>query len=231
MTGTAARGCIVLTICVCLQGCGSGATAPSGSTKNTWVPPLVVTCSSGSALGCIATFADDNDVTARASWSAADSFDLVTSGPVIASDAVVFRSPGVPTALSARNVYIRADYTSPKYGHRSGFASHAYALTPGGEPIPLASISGAVFEGPPSLSTAVPNATITILAGEGNGRSATTGVSGSFRIEFLRLGQPFTIRASKAGYSTDTRDHSGIVDDSFGYPSNASVQFNIQPVR
>jgi len=202
------------------------------NTKNTYVPPLLVTCLTSPTLGCVASFLDEAEVTGRSSWSAADSLELSSGPAVTASDAVVFRTPGIPTALSARNVYIRADYTSPRYGHVHAIAGHAYAIAPGEAAVPLAYISGQVFEGVPGVGTpAVPNAAVAIVAGEGAGRSETTGASGGYRIEFLRLGQPFTIRASKAGYSTDTREHPGVVDDPQGHPSNTSISFTIQPVR
>jgi hypothetical protein len=153
--------------------------------------------------------------------------------PVTPSSAVVFSAPGVPTAVSARNVYIRADYTSPRWpgGFRS-IAPHAYALSPDGGATPLAYISGTVFAGPPAPgSPLVGDATVAIVSGEGAGTSQVTRENGSYMIEFLRLGTPFTIRASKAGYSSDTREHPGIVDDSLGYPSNTAIHFDIEPVR
>jgi hypothetical protein len=211
-------------------GCGS-ATAPTGYTKNTFVPPLAVTCVTTSTLACRASFGNDGEVTASASWSAADSFALATNLPVTASDAVVFRSPGVPTPLTARNVYIRADYDSSRYGHVRNIALHAYGLAPGEAPVPLAYLSGGVYEGAAGASPTVPSATVAIVAGEGAGKTASTNVVGYYTIEFLRLGGSFTIRAGKDGDSTDTREHPGIVDGPSGYPSNASLDFNIGPPR
>jgi hypothetical protein len=46
-------------------------------------------------------------------------------------------------------------------------------------------------------------------------------------IEFLRLNSPFTARASKPGYSSDVKQHPGIVDDSHGFPSNTALHFSL----
>ena len=149
--------------------------------------------------------------------------------PVTASDAVVFRSPGVPTVVAARNVYIRADYTNTSgCGQARNIAPHAYAVMPGGAVVPLAYIAGAVYDGPGTTSSnQLSDATVEIVDGESAGKRATTISNGSFMIEFLQMGQPFTIRASKAGYSTDTQTSPGIVDDA-GYPSGISFTFHLR---
>jgi hypothetical protein len=206
-------------------------TTPSSGTKQPQPPFVVVKCVAGPPLACTATLPGEGDVTASAAWSAAESFRLAMDLPVTASSAVVFREPGVPTAISARNVYIRADYYSPRWRFNSrSIASHAYALTPDGGATPLAYISGGVYAGPTATSSALPDAAVTIVAGEGLGKGAMTGVNGSFMIEFLRLGEPFTIQASKAGYTTDAHQSPGIVDNA-GSPSNTSFQFSLQPAR
>lgn len=221
-------------LCALLAACGSGSTAPSGFGKQPSPPSLGVACAPGPPLACTASFAGDGDVTALASWSAADSFALAMDLPVTPSDAVVFRAPGVPTATRAGNVYLRADYTSPHWAgyHSRNIAPHAYAMTPGGSAEPLAYLSGNVFAATPAPGApVVGGATVTIVSGEGAGRSTKTLDNGAYWFEFVHLGRPFTIRASKDGYVSDTRDHPGIVDDTLGYPSNSSIALVILPAR
>jgi hypothetical protein len=194
------------------------------------MPALLVVCLTTPTLTCSASLYGEGDVTAKATWSAADSFRLALDVPVTASSAVAFPSPGVPTALRAQNVYIRADYTSPRWGHVRSIAPHAYALDPGGLAVPLAYLSGDVFTGGIPGNGVVGGATVEIIDGEGTGKQAVTrDDNGSYLIEFLRLNLPFTARASKSGYSTDVRQHTGIVDDANGYPSNRTLAFSIDP--
>jgi hypothetical protein len=110
-------------------------------------------------------------------------------------------------------------------------AAHAYALSPGAVAVPLAYISGDVYAGPTaSYAAVIDGATVEIVTGESAGKRAVTIANGSFMIEFLRLGQPFTIRASKPGYTSDSHDHPGVVDSEGGFPTNTGIQFHIQPL-
>jgi len=103
-------------------------TAPSRSASGKkWTPALMVRCVTSPALTCTATL-DTEDVTAKAIWSAGESFRTAMDVPITASSAVTFRSPGVPTALREQNIYVRADYDSPEWGHTRNIAPHAYAL-------------------------------------------------------------------------------------------------------
>ncbi len=203
---------------------------PTALPKPQGPPALLVVCHTTPTLTCSASLYGEGDVTAKATWSAADSFRLAMDVPVTASSAVVFKSPGVPTVLRAQNVYIRADYNSPRYGHLRNIAPHAYALDPGGLAVPLAYVTGVVFTGGIPGNGVVGGATVEIIDGEGTGKQdVTLDANGGYMIEFLRLDHPFTARASKPGYSSDVRQNTGIVDDANGYPSNTSLAFSIDP--
>jgi len=173
-------------------------------------------------LRCTASVYQEGDVTAQAAWSAADSFRLGMDVPVTASDAVDFPSPGVPRALRVANVYIRADYVSPRWGRMRSIAPHAYAVDPASGAIPLSYVSGTAGQG---------GVTVEIIDGEGMGKRAVTIDNGSYMIEFQRMNAPFTARASKPGYMPDVKVHPGIVDDMYGYPMNSYLHFTLNPAQ
>jgi hypothetical protein len=219
---------IVLAGAAAAYACGGGSPAsPTGSPKPQGPPPLRVACVDQPWLRCTASVFGEGDVTAVSRWSAADSFRLAMDVPVTAAATVDFPTPGVPRALSPANVYIRADYTSPKWGRMRSIAPHAYGVAPSAAAVPLAYIDGQVFVG--SIG-GVPlgGAAVEIVDGEGAGRRALTlEANGSYMIEFLRLNLPFTARVSKPGYSSEVKSHPGIVDNSLRYPSNIALHFSL----
>jgi hypothetical protein len=208
--------------------CGAQPTAPtSASAKPDGPPTPNVSCTSDPDLRCRVFVYGEGDVTNAASWSAADSFRLAMDVPVTPSDAVVFKTPGVPTVLRSANIYIRADYDSPRYGHLRAAAFNEYAVAPLQAAVPLAYLSGFVrADGVDNLA----DATVEIISGPDAGKRATSNSVGFYMVEFVPLGQPFTIRASKPGYTSDTQDHGGIVNDSAGFPSNATIHFQLKPL-
>jgi hypothetical protein len=190
-------------------------------------PPIQVRCDVNPTLACTATVLGEGDVTARAARSAADSFSAIGDQPVRSTNAVVFRTPGVPTVTAPHEFYIRADCDAP-YGQTSDVAAHAFSLTPDGSAVPLAYVAGSVRS---AAVGALAGATVEIVSGEGQGKTSLTIENGAYMIEFLRLGRPFTVRASKAGYTSETRTIPGVVDDASGYPSNASIDFDLEPSK
>jgi hypothetical protein len=195
--------------------------------------PLVVTCDVVPVWRCTASRFGDGDVTARAQWSAADSFRLAMDTVVSGSTAVEFPSPGLPRALRPAEVYIRADYVTTNGQHLRAVAPHAYAAESGGQAVPMAYVSGTSFVGPPSTGPSavrLGGVTIEIVDGEGAGKQAMTRDDNAFyMIEFLRLGIPFTVRASKPGYEPDVRVHPGIVNGETGHPANAALHVYLLP--
>ena len=211
-----------------LAACGGSPPSPITPSKPPSPPTLEVSCTASPGLVCSASLYGEGDITAQSlvvRGGVVPSEDL----PVTASPDVVFRSPGVPTALRAQNVYIRADYDSPTWAPMRNIAPHAFAIDPGGSAVPLAYLAGQVFTGGIPGNGTVGGATVEITEGEGAGRRAVTLDNGYYMLEFLRLDAPFTARASKTGYTTDVRAHPGIVDNSDGYPMNQSLHFTIEP--
>ncbi len=196
----------VLLCCFALDGC-SGSPVPVSPTRSSRPvdpPPMTLACVTSPALTCTATVLGPGDVTPTATWSAVESLAAAEDPAVNPSSAVVFLTPGVPTALRTANVYIRADYNS-RWGTHSFRFSAPYQLTPGGDVIPLALFPVLVLSGPcvAAPCDAVGGATVEIIEGEGVGKSATTtSYGGSAVLEFLHLHLPFTVRASKSGYAS-----------------------------
>jgi len=224
-------GAVLIVACLALFACDVSPSAPSGPVKPPSPPALEVACVTSPAFRCTATVYGEGDVTAKAAWSAAESFRLGMDLPVTASPAVEFESPGVATALRPQNVYIRADYVSARWGAMRNIAPHAYAVDPGGAAVPLAYLSGTVFSGGIPGNGVVGGVTVAIIDGERTGRQDVTRDNGFYMIEFLHLNTPFTAQASKPGYSSDVRTHPGIVDDALGYPSNTSLHFSLAPAQ
>lgn len=205
-----------------LTACGGSPVVPS-SPKPEWPPSLVVKCTVAVTLRCSASLYQEGDVTESATWSAAEAFSPAMDVPLPSSSAVVFPTPGVVQVLRPQNVYVRADYLSPRWGHVRSIASHAYGLHPGRPAVPLAYLAGGTGPG---------GVTVEIIEGEDTGRKRVSrDDNGSYMIEFLRLGAPFTVRASRAGYVPEVKTHPGIVDDVLGYPSNSTVYFTLSPLQ
>jgi hypothetical protein len=204
-----------------IAGCGTSPTAPSVPVGRSSPPPIEIDCQATPQLRCTANLFGEGDVTSGAMWSAAESMRLALDVPVTASTAVEFPSPGVIRVVRDQNVYIRADYVSPRWGKMRNIAPHAFAVQPGGVATPLSAVSG---------DTQLAGVTVEIVDGEGLGKRAESLVNGFYMIEFLRLNRPFTARASKPGYRPQTKTHPGIVDDATGHPSNAYLHFTLSPV-
>jgi hypothetical protein len=210
--------------------CGTGSPAsPTASPKPQTPPSLQISCVDQPSLRCTAFVFGEGDVTALSRWSAAESFRLAMDVPVTATTAVDFPTPGVPRSLRQDNVYVRADYTSPTWGQMRSIAPHAYRVEPSAPAVPLAYITGQTYAG--SIGGALlGGVTVEIIDGERAGvRAVTLEANGFYMIEFFRLNAPFTARASKPGYSSDVKSHSGMVDDSLGYPSNTALHFSLTP--
>ena len=205
-----------------IAGCGSGPSGPSVPVGRGAQPPIEIDCQVTSQLQCTASVFGEGDVTSAATWSAAESMSLALDVPVTASTAVEFPSPGVARPLRAQNVYIRADYLSPRWGRMWNVAPHAFAVQPGSATMPLSYVGG---------ETQLAGVTVEIIDGEGVGKRAESLVNGFYRIQFLRLNRPFTARASKPGYGPEIKTHTGIVDDPTGHPSNAYLHFTLSPVQ
>jgi hypothetical protein len=111
-----------------------------------------------------------------------------------------------------------------------GIVPHAYAVDPVLPPVRLSYLSGETFIESIGGAT-LGGVAIEIIDGEGMGTQVVSRDDNAFyMIEFLRLNAPFTARASKPGYSPSVRTHSGIVDDSHGYPSNNVLHFALTPM-
>jgi hypothetical protein len=205
-----------------LAACGGSPVSPS-SGKPPSPPWVVVTCTASATLRCSASVYGEGDITASATWSAAEAFLPAMDVPLPSSSAVVFPTPGLVQVLRPQNVYIRADYLSPTWGHLRSIAPHAYGLDPAEPPVPLAYLSGTTVPG---------GVTVEIIEGEDTGRKDVSREdNGFYMIEFLRLGSPFTVRASKAGYAPEVKTHPGIVDGVTGYPTNSSLHFSLSPLQ
>jgi hypothetical protein len=151
-----------------------------------------------------------------------------------ATSAVLFHSPGTPTALRALNVYIRADYSGGACGDMHALGSFAYALSPGGDAVALSYVDFSVFAGglptPGRPGVYLAGAVVEVLDGVDAGQHCETVANGSCSLDFLHLNAPFTVRASKAGYSTDVRVHPGISVGAEGFPEHRSLSFSIDPL-
>ena len=86
---------------VVLVACGADPTTPTGSSKPQPPPPLWVRCVPAAQLICTAEFGSEGDVTARATWSAAESYEAANDLPLPASNVVEFIAPGVVRAPTA----------------------------------------------------------------------------------------------------------------------------------
>lgn len=169
-------------------------------------------------------------MTAKAAWTAAESIREAWDLPVPVSSAVTFPSPGVVQAVRRANIYVRADYLDQAARKTRDYTIHAYAIDPTSPPVPLAYISGSTYAAgtPPAPLGGV---TVEIIDGDRMGTRAVTLDNGAFLLEFMRLGTPFTMRASRAGYRTAELTHPGVVDNALGYPANAFLRFDLVPIQ
>lgn len=192
-------GCVVTA--VGMAACSGTPTSPAspGTARNSFAP-LDVRCWMEAELLCSVNRFGEGDLTARAEWYATELSWGTTADP-----AVTFPRPGVPVASRAVKLYIAA-----RVGTETRASSFAYEMAPGARPIPLAMLTGFVFEGDTGF-TGLEGVKVEILDGEGvAGFSATTMVNGYYAIASVRVGVPFTMRATRTGYDSSVVRHEGI---------------------
>lgn len=193
--------------------CGGTPTGPGPSAPRTSYAPLDVRCWIEAELLCSVHRFGEGDLTARAEWFATD----VIWGTV-AFPGVTFPRPGVPVATRPVRLYIAA-----RVGTEARASSFAYEMAPGARPIPLALLTGFVFEGDTGF-TGLEGVKVEILDGEGvAGFTATTNLTGSYSISYVRVGVPFTMRASRTGYEPSVVRHDGIKMLPEGLPDFATT--------
>jgi hypothetical protein len=161
----------------------------------------------------------DVDVTAAVTWSASDS--SFSDCPTSSSVAIV-ASPGVIRPVRRGSVSIHVCNAS---GHR--VALHAYAVDPAGPAVPLAPyVGGLVSEA--NGATPIVGAVVEIIdGGVDTGKTDTTRVNGTYFIEHIRMGMPFTVRASKPGYLSAESRHPGFVDNESGSPQPSNLPLRL----
>ncbi len=139
------------------------------------------------------------DVTSDAEWSTSDP----TVGAVV--------SPGVVTPLRRGTVTVEARYQAMVLRSLYGYS---YLLEPNAPTVKLGTLWGTVYEDDGKQTTSA-EALGEIVSGTHNtGRSARTlPTNGAFSLSDFWMAEPFSVRASKAGYQAVTIDHPG-VDDS-----------------
>ncbi len=210
------RAALIPALVALAAGCSGASSAPPlKPSKPTDNAPLRVSCTPDQlSVRCTASVFGVGNVTSQTRWWATETLGATTD-----TSAVVFFGAGLATAVQPVSVYIRGEYRNEGGGTLAGLAPHSYQMTPAGTPVPLAYVSGQVNA--PGLG----GATVEIVEGEGAGKRDVTRDSGFFMIEHLKLGAPFTIRASKAGYVPELKTNSGIIDDVYGFPANNTVNF------
>lgn len=202
----AGGGVLVLAL---LAGCGGAPTEPTALVPDgrNYIP-LNVNCLVSPELACVVTRFGQGDLTAQAEWYATDVIYGTTADP-----AVTFPGPGVPAATRPVKLYIAA-----RIGTETRASSLSYEMAPGTRPVPLAAIAGFTYEGDTGLTT-LDGVRIEIVDGEGiAGMSVVSGLSGFFLLSHVRIGMPFTMRASKPGYTSVDVQHPGIRVGPEGFP-------------
>ncbi len=136
------------------------------------------------------------DVTAQAEWS--------TSDPAIGQ----VMSPGYIRAVSRGIVRVTAVYASLTV---RGWP-YSYLLDPAAPTITLSTLTGNVLEDVPGYpKPLIGDVQIEIIEGTHNiGRTATTIANGAFSMPDFWMNEPFTARASKAGYESLTIACAGV---------------------
>lgn len=154
------------------------------------------------------------DVTEGTTWTV--SSDPFAPEP---SDVAEVRSAGVIAPLKRGEIYIQVNYRGLR-----AWAPHSYRVAPGDAPVKLAPyLTG-------TAGTLDGGVLLEIIDGPDAGRQDVSRGT-AFWIRHVTMGVPFTVRASKAGYVTQTQRHPGIVDSDTGYPANNHIHFTLQPVR
>jgi hypothetical protein len=135
-----------------------------------------------------------------------------------ASTAVMVAAPGLFVPMAAGKIVIRAIYRYPNGSlggsHESVFG---FAVSPGTTAVKLmAYISGSVVE--PDRITGIAGARVEILDGPDAGRSTLSTSTAFYELDYVALGVPFTMRASKEGYAPVTLIHPAITESGIDSP-------------
>ena len=208
--------------------CGASPTQPSSFIPHCCGPVLLPICApEGSNVRCTAGFTgEQRDVTADATWEA-------SSTPVLfnPSTVVTVIAPGLFAPRASGNIVVRATYRYPNGSIGALHESpHGFAVSPGIPAVKLAPyISGSVVE--LDRIHGIAGARVEIIDGPDAGKSTLSDSGGHYEIDYVAMGVPFTMRASKFGYVTSTLNHEPIVDVIGGiagpYPNAPSVQFQL----
>lgn len=193
--------------------CRETPTSPGPSTGRGNYAPLEVHCLTAPELACLVRRFGGGDLTARAEWYATDQPGGTTTDP-----AVTFPRPGVPVAARPVKVYIAA-----RVGTEARASSLSYEITPGAAPVSLAAVLGFTYEGDAGFA-ALDGVRVEIVSGPGLAATpAVSGINGLYTIPHVRVGVPFTIRASKTGYGSVDVQHAGIRVLSEGFPDTSTI--------
>ena len=208
--------------------CGASPTQPSSLAPHCCGPLLLPICApEGSNVRCTAWFTgEQRDVTADATWEASSTpvfFNLSTVVTVIA--------PGLFAPRGSGNIVVRATYRNPNGSIGVHESLHGFAVSPATPAAKLASfISGSVVE--VDRIHGIAGARVEIIDGPDGGKSTLSDAGGHYEIDYVAMGVPFMMRASKMGYVTNALMHDPIVDVDGGlgpYPSAAPIQFQLLP--
>ena len=180
--------------------CSDTPTSPQAPIGRGSYAPLDVRCWMEAELLCNVHRFGDGDLTANAEWFATE-----LPWGTVGDASVTFTRPGVPVASRPVKLYIAA-----RVGTETRASSLSYEMAPGAVPIPLAALTGFTYEGDIGLTT-LEGVRVEIAGGSGVATaSALSGGGGFYSIMHVRVGVPFTIRASKDGYGTVDVQHPGI---------------------
>ena len=179
-------------------------------------PRLTTTCvPSGGQVSCSATLWDvptygaTNNVTADAIWIASD--------PSIGT----FTAPGVFVPSRVGEVSIWAHY------QRWDSPQSSFLVDPAHEAQRLYWLSGLVLDA--STQAPIQGAEVRILDGYSQGARAVSNAFGSYQIDGILTGQPFSVAASASGYASQTRSYR--VDSPVGGQNGPFLDFHLQRIQ
>lgn len=213
----ARHGLTLVSVCAALLAVGACSETPTSpeapSTGRSNYAPLDVRCWIEGSLLCSVNRFGEGDLTDKAQWFATDLPWGTTPDP-----AVTFTRAGVPVASRSVKLYIAA-----RVGAETDTSPLSYELAPGATPIPLAALVGFTYEGDTGFTT-LEGVRIEIVGGNGvSAASLVSGGGGFYQFTHVRVGVPFTMRASKEGYTSVEVQHAGIRVLDGGFPDTASA--------
>ncbi len=212
---TARHGPALVSVLAALLGTAACSDTPNSPTPATSTArgyaPLDVRCWIEGTLLCSLNRFGDGDLTDKAEWFATDLPWGTTPDP-----SVRFPRPGVPVASRPVKLYMAA-----RVGTEVDASPVSYELAPGAAPIPLAALAGFTFEGDSGF-TALDGVRVEILNAPGTAATSTLS-NGFYSIQHVRVGVPFTMRASKDGYASAEVQHPGIRVLPEGFPDAATT--------